>query len=313
MNILVIGGTRLLGLAVVQRLVAQGHRVTVISRRAAFSSPGVTHIGLDRAVGLAGLGDETFDVAIDFLGYDGASVAEALTRIRKALYVMISSTWMTRLRPGIGVDEPIETVDQHAVDRLPAVTRRYLSGKREGEACVLAAREAGREASVVRLPIFLGDGDHTGRVEFYRERIVDGGGVLCVDGGHNTTQIAWTEDLAHALVDWLPTGAGEAIWEGLPDRGLPVREVITHIAGGAARSPSLRNVPAALLAERLPAYLDHEPLWREAALAPSTRNIFAATGVRPTAPAEWLGRIRGAPDQSAHGLRTQELVLIEQL
>ena len=313
MKVLVIGGTRLLGLAVVRRLVEGGHGVTVLSRRAAFSSPAVTYIGMDRGAGLVRLGDESFDVAIDFLGYDGASVAEALARIPKALYVMISSIWMTRLRPGVGVDEPIDTIDQHAVDRLPAVTRAYLSGKREGEARVRAARQAGRDATVVRLPIFLGDGDHTGRVEFYRRRIEDGGGVLCVDGGHNTAQVAWTEDLARSLVDWLPAGAREAIWEGLADRGLPVREVITHIARGATRAPVLLDVPAALVAERLPVYLEHEPLWREAAVALSARNIFAATGLRPTAPAEWLGRIRGVPDRSTLALRTQELALIEQL
>jgi nucleoside-diphosphate-sugar epimerase len=313
MKVLVIGGTRLLGRSVVRHLVESEHWVTVVSRRAANCSAGATYLGMDRSVGLDNLEGESFDIVVDFLAYDGVATAHALAKIQDAAYVLISSAWVPRLHPDARVDEPVVSIDQGALESLPAITRGYLSAKREAESVVFQARRAGRRATVLRLPIFFGEGDHTGRVEFYRRRGGDDGAVVCVNGGHNLAQIAWTEDLARALRKWLQFATREPLWDGTADRGSPVREIIAHLVRGTGRVPSLVDVPAELLARHLPLYLENEPLWREVSFEPGERNIFSATGIVPTPQSEWLPRIKGAPDRSPSQLRAMELKFIEQL
>lgn len=313
MKILVIGGTRLLGLSVVHQLLAAQHQVTVLSRRAEKCLPGAKCLGMDRSTGLAKLAGESFDVVIDFLAYDGAAVADVLSKIPHASYVLISSVWLTRLHPGALVDQPVSSVDQNSLASLPSITGKYLLGKQEAESAVLQARRQGCQASVLRLPIFLGEGDHTGRLDFYLRRANDGGAIFCVDGGVNLAQIAWTEDIARALQKWLPFASVHPIWDGLPDKGLSVRQIIAHIVSGARHGLNLIDVSSIFLAQNLPSYLENEPFWRETSVAPSEQNIFSVTDTTPTPYSKWLSHLSGAPDRSPVDLRENELALIERM
>lgn len=313
MRILVIGGTRLLGLSVVRHLLGAQHLVTVLSRRVENCPHAATCLGMDRGQGLDRLAGESFDFVIDFLAYDGATVADALAKIPCAAYVLISSTWLTRLHPGAFIDQPITRVDPGSLAHLPAVTRSYLLGKQEGESVVLQARHQGRRATVLRLPIFFGNGDHTGRVDFYMRRANDGGAIICVNGGHNLAQVAWTEDIARAFLKWLSIATRYPIWNGLTDAGLSVRQIITYMACGTGRMPNLVDVHLDFLRQHLPLYLENEPLWREVSVASGEQNIFSATGTIPTPYTEWLANLKGAPDRSSKELREKELALIERL
>lgn len=311
MKVLVIGGTRLLGRAVVYHLLESQHRVTVLSRRSENVPPAATCLEMDRTMGLNMLGSEPFDIVIDFLAYDGGAVTDALSKISDALYVMISSTWLTRLHPDVSVEQPVTRLDQNSLMLLPAVTRGYLLGKREAESVLFQSRQQGRRATALRLPIFLGDGDHTGRLDFYRRRSNDGGGIICVNGGYNLTQIAWVEDIARALIKWLPFASHHSIWDGLTDHGLSVCQIISIIARGVGQAPNLVDIPSDYLEKYLPLYLDNEPLWREVSIRPSEQNIFSTTGSIPTPLSKWLCHIKGVPDQSFPCLRENELALIE--
>jgi nucleoside-diphosphate-sugar epimerase len=315
-KILVIGGTRLLGLSVVRHLIGGGvpHLVTVLSRRPENCPPAVKCIGMDRSIGLTKLAGESFDIVVDFLAYDGSAVADALAKIPGATYVLISSVWLTRLHPDVSVAQPVPRVDQNVFSHLPAVTGGYLLGKQEAETVVFQARQQGRRATVLRLPIFLGDGDHTGRVEFYRRRSTNNDdAIICVDGGRNIAQVAWSEDIARAFLNWLPFADRHPIWDGLPDGGLSVCDIIAHIVRGTGKPPNLVDVPSVFLEQHLPPYLEFEPLWREVSLTPSEQNIFSATKTTPTPYSKWLGSLRGAPDRSPPDLREKELALVEQL
>lgn len=310
MKVLVVGGTRLLGRSVVRHLLASAHLVTVLSRRTDACPAEARCLGMDRRAGLALLSRESFDVVIDFLAYDGAAVAEALSAIPDASYILISSTWITRLHPHASIDQPVTAIDHHHSTSLLAATRDYLLGKHTAEAVVFASRDRGGRATALRLPIFLGDGDHTGRIEFYRQRSNDGGAVISVDGGRNLAQVAWTEDLARAIVKWLPFASRHPIWDGCPDAGVPVRELVQLIGGGPDHIPRIVDVPSATLAEHLPAYLEQEPFWREVSVSPSERNIFSTTGIVTTPHSQWLRGLRGVPDPSFAALRAKELTFI---
>lgn len=314
MKILVIGGTRLLGLALVRALVAAGHRVTVVSRRAARCPESVECLLGDRQAGLRQLAGSKFDVTFDFIAYDTLAPQQVLAEVQSGAYVLISSTWMVRINGAMTPDQVVTGVEDRCLSLLPPITRNYLLGKLAAERVTLAERAKGGDATILRLPIFWGAGDHTGRLNFYRQRLADGAPVICVDGGHNIAPIVWTEDVARVILAWMPYAAARPVWEALPEERTPVREVIGLIARGMHLQQSLVDVSAKTLENLLPEYLEHEPLWREREIAPTASNLFRFMKMGPTPASNWLGDLAGqgaVPPVSL--LRQRELSLLQSM
>ena len=180
-KILVIGGTRLLGLSVVKRLVYSGFNVTVISRRSDKKLAGVTYVVAERLEGLRKISSINFDVVFDFLAYDSRSVKESLQYTNDAAYIYVSSIWLSRLSEEEVADAWIDTIDQKRLLQFLPVTQKYLTGKHEGEKVLLEHKNRGRNVIILRLPIFLGENDHTARITFYSERMLDGAPLLLID------------------------------------------------------------------------------------------------------------------------------------
>lgn len=307
MHILILGGTRFLGRRVAEALVAAGHDLTLLSRRPGGAPAGARQICAERSTGLATLQGSHFDLVLDFICYDSTGLGQLTASIVADRYVLISSTWLPRLWSGSRADElpsgPIPVVAQ-----LPSVTLNYLSGKLRAEQTLAQLRQAGCKAVSLRLPIMLGDGDHTGRLDFYCRRLADGGPLIAVDGGQNHAQIAVMKDLAPAIVRWsTETDIGRfPVWEALPDEGRSVRAIIETMAAAAGVRAKLVDVPLAELARDLPAYLEQEPFWRESALPLTAANIYAAVGMTPAVFGQSFGTPAPSNDIMA-GLRSEEL------
>lgn len=84
MNVLVIGGNRFMGVELVTRLLAQGHRVTLLNRGSLVDPFGaqVQRVLADRGTEAfdAALANARFDAVVDFALFDGAQ-AERLERV----------------------------------------------------------------------------------------------------------------------------------------------------------------------------------------------------------------------------------------
>lgn len=284
MRVLMLGGTRFLGRRLAEALASAGHELTLLSRREGGAPPGTRQVCAERDAGLAALKGSRFELVLDFICYDGHGPEQVATGIVLERYLLISTTWLPRLWNGDRADEPCPAAGTPRPG-LSAATREYLDGKRRAEEAVAALRSRGRDAAPLRLPIVLGAGDHTGRLDFYRRRFADGGPVIAVDGAHNLAQIAEVEDLALNMAQWL--GSADLgrfpVWEALPGEGCPTRAILARMATAAGATPELVEVSAAELAQTLPAYLEQEPFWRESALAPTEANLYAALGRSPAA------------------------------
>lgn len=307
MRILIFGGTRFLGRRVAEVFAAAGHDLTLLSRRPGGAPAGARQICAARGAGLATLQGSRFDLVLDFICYDSNCIDQLAAIIVAERYVLISSTWLPRLWSGSHADElpsgPIPVATQ-----LPSVTLNYLNGKLRAEQALATLRQTGCKAVSLRLPIMLGDGDHTGRLDFYRRRLVDGGPLIAVDGGQNHAQIAVMEDLAQAIARWsTEADIGRfSVWEALPDEGRSVSAIIETMAAAAGVAAQLVDVPVAEVARDLPAYLEQEPFWRESALPLTAANIYAAVGMRPAV----FGLAFSKPtpgDDTIVALRSEEL------
>lgn len=282
MRILILGGTRFLGRRVAEALIVAGHELILLSRRAGGLPTGGKQICAERGSGLAMLQGIHFDLVLDFICYDNECLDQLVTSIVMDRYVLISSTWLPRLWSGSRADELLCGSIPVAA-HLPRQTRNYLSGKLRAEQGLIKLRQTSCKAVSLRLPIMLGNGDHTGRMDFYRRRLADGGSLIVVDGGLNQAQIAVMEDLAQAIVRWSTETDIDLfpVWEALPDEGRSVRTIIESMAAAAGATPKLVDVPLDELSRDLPDYLKLEPFWRESALPITVANIYSAVGMTP--------------------------------
>lgn len=289
MQILVLGGTRFTGRALVECLLDAGHRVTIGSRRPQAAPAGAATIAGERAHILDQLGDRVFEATIDFICYTADGPHQVYDAIDPGAYICVSSTWVPRLQA-------------HRVPLLQA-TECYLAGKKGAEDAVANLRDAGHDATVLRLPVILGAGDHTARLDFYRRRLRRKQPLIVIDGGHNLAQITWKDDAARVIARWLERGDGarHRVWEALADDGAAVRTIIADIAAAEGVTPHLLTVSSTDLARELPSYLDDEPLWREAPVPRTRANLFDVTGIAPTPRGDWLAELAGTPPSAGIG------------
>lgn len=173
MHVLVLGGTRFVGRAIVEELLDRGHQVTLANRGQ--SNDGVfgcrvTTIHLDRLDSLAPLGSGTWDACIDTCAY----VPRAVRMVGETLhgrvgrYVLISTISVyADPEPGANEDAPLIEVGDPSNEVVDAQTYGYLK--------VLCEREAisqfPAQTTVIRPGIVVGPHDPTDRFTYWVHRI----------------------------------------------------------------------------------------------------------------------------------------------
>lgn len=199
MDVLIIGGTRFVGYQLAWRLIAGGHRVTLLNRGTTPDPFGdrVGRLVADRTTPEFGrlLAGRKFDAVVDFACYTGADAEGAVRALggRAGHYVMISTgqVYLVRAdapRPAREADYDGPTIPEPA-DPLDRDDWAYGIEKRRAEdALVAAGRGTGFPATRLRIPMVSGERDYYRRVESYLVRMLDGGPVLVPDGGAHPTR-----------------------------------------------------------------------------------------------------------------------------
>lgn len=248
-DVLLVGGTGFLGGHVARALVADGHRVAVLSRRGQPTTPGVETLRADRgdpAALAAALAGRRFDLVVDFLVYTADAVESLMSAAPDAIgrYVMISTGQVYLVTAGAEAPfreeqadgplmaEPAPGTDDHA-------QWSYGAGKRAAERALLARREShGLRATALRLPILQGEGDATLRLWAWIERLLDGGPLLLPDGGRRPIRHLDVSDLAAAIVRLARGAAPRHFAYNLaqPDV-VSLREFLERVAAVAGVSP----------------------------------------------------------------------------
>jgi len=198
MDLLILGGSRFVGLHLVNAALSEGHRVTTFNRGVSRAQPlpGTEAITGDRDGGLEALGRRTWDAVIDTSGYFPRLVRDSARYLanRTKLYLFISTISVYRdfTQAGLTEDAPLATTNEPAVEDIGE--GRYGPLKALCESEVLAAYAD--RALIVRPGLIVGPHDPTDRFTYWPLRVAAGGEFLAPDSPSVPTQFIDARDLA---------------------------------------------------------------------------------------------------------------------
>ena len=205
MKLLLIGGTRFLGRAIVDEALTAGHEVTLFNRGRSnpdlYSGQVETLIG-DRDGELDALDGRSWDAVIDTCGYIPRHVRDSAEKLKDAVqqYVFISSI---SVYPEVAMNEPGVT-EETAVDTIEDETVEEVTGETYGPLKALCeqAAEAAMPGRVlnVRAGLIVGPHDLSDRFTYWPHRVAGGGEVLAPDSPDYAVQFIDVRDLARWIL-----------------------------------------------------------------------------------------------------------------
>lgn len=294
LRILILGGTRFLGVHMTELALKRGHTITFFNRGRTNADrfPQIERIKGDRNGEIEGLEGRAWDAAIDNSGYVPRHVklsAEALApNVQQYVFVSSISVYPDFSQPrteespvGKLADESVEKVDGETYGPLKAL-------------CEQAAERAlpGR-TTVLRPGLIVGPDDNTDRFTYWPARAARGGEMLAPNARADRIQIIDARDLAAFALDAVEKRtAGIFNLVSPPDR-FTIGQ-LADASVSAARSlakprdaPRPVWVPAAFLAEHKVEGWSDMPVWvhatgEEAAFADTSSARAMKAGLRIT-------------------------------
>ena len=257
LKILVLGGTGLIGPALVEYAVARGHEVTLFNRGKTNTDlfPKLEKLRGDRDGDLKALeGDRTWDAVVD----DTASIprwvhdSANLLKGRAKLYLFTSSisAYAENSKPGMTEDSPVATMPPEEVEKVKTnadVGNFYGALK---ALCEEEARNAFPDgALIVRPGLIVGPGDRSDRWTYWPVRVHRGGEVLAPGTPDDPVQFIDTRDLGEWYVRLLEDGVTGTFHATGPASRLSMAEMLYGLRATTAEKIAFTWVPADFLAE----------------------------------------------------------------
>jgi 2'-hydroxyisoflavone reductase len=210
MNLLILGGTRFVGRALVDAALVAGYEVTLFNRGQ--SNPGLygelEQLTGDRDGGLDALRGRRWDAVIDTCGYVPRLVGDSARLLAEAVehYTFISSISVYRAldRPGIAETYDLATMADETVEEI--------TGETYGPLKVLCEKQVdevmGNGRSLhIRAGLIVGPHDPTDRFSYWVNRAARGGEMLAPGDPNRPVQFIDVRDLA----DWTIKATGERL------------------------------------------------------------------------------------------------------
>lgn len=258
MEVLIIGGTGYMGRITTQLLLDRGDNVTIFSRGT--SKPEwwdqVKHIPGDRDDRddfVAKLKGHQFDAVIDTQAYKKEDVESAAATFRGNIgrYLMVS-TGSVYLEGTVDFFNRCpyseSDVDWSSIDySYPSGEDSYAVGKRHCEKWLdenAGGLDAGFPYSIVRVPAVMGSNDPTGRMWWWVQRALDGGGVIIPPDATGAYRTLYSADAAVNFVRILdaPQTVGETYYVAMPEI-MDLRRWAHLIWSAAGQECKITNIP----------------------------------------------------------------------
>ena len=301
-DVLLVGGDGFLGSAIARLLLAEGRRVTTLSRGRHDAVPGAERLiadRRDRPALSALLRDRRFDLTVDLAAYDaldvetlwrvpGASLGRTLLVSTGQVYLVTETARRVHREP----DSRKPVRGEPASDAPDHAQWSYGVGKRRAESAFAALRRHhGVRGTVLRLPVIHGEADPTLRLWAWLQRMLDGGPVILPDGGRRATRFVEVEEVAR-LVARIAGGLvpREAVYNLAAARPVSLARFLSLAAHAAGLSPRFVAIPThTLLAHGLDVRAwPYAGRWASVLDPSRARRDLGWEGALPE---EWLPRV----------------------
>ena len=260
MRILVIGGTRFFGYRIVKRLLAEGHDVTLFNRGRTPDDLGdrvrrIKGDRNDRRDFRQKLEKEKFDAVVDMIAFvaeDSRSAVEAFSgKAGHFFHISTGSVYVVTKDFPCPLHE--EDFDREIVPRPAKNEEWWLYGYHKRK-CEEVLREACEKysfpATILRLPIVMGERDYTLRAYSYFLRLEDGKPVVLPDGGLNAFTHIYQDDIARTVCsNLLNTKAHGQAYNLAQQEILTLRRFMQAAARILGQNPDFVDVPSWVLDE----------------------------------------------------------------
>ena len=299
MRVLVLGGTKFLGRAVVEAALARGHELTLFNRGQTNAElfPEVEQVRGDRDRDLSALGGRIFDAIVDTSGYVPATVRASAELLKSCgHYAFVSSVSVyADFSVGPDVESPVVELGEASVNELAPDFSNYGALK---ALCEQSVWDVFRERSLIIRPgLIVGPHDPTGRFTYWVHRLARGGELLAPGPSERLAQFIDVRDLACWMVDCVErrvTGVFNATNDGVAWGELLDGADATFVSDGF------------LLAHDVGPWLEL-PLWlpgpEYAGHTDVSRAVAAGLRFRPVA--ETIAGAEGAPAVAGVGLTAE--------
>jgi 2'-hydroxyisoflavone reductase len=204
---LVLGGTRFVGRAVVETAAARGHELTLFNRGQTNPElfPAVEKLRGDRSSDLSALSGRTWDAVIDVAAYFPHVVQKAVQQLAPQVdrYLFVSSV-------SVYADQSVPQLEEAELEVLsdPDDTTEATYGARKA-ACESVMRAAFADrATIVRPGMIVGPHDPTDRFAYWPRRVAEGGRVLAPGDPADPLQFIDVRDLADFIIHLIESGQG---------------------------------------------------------------------------------------------------------
>jgi 2'-hydroxyisoflavone reductase len=206
-QLLVLGGTRFLGRALVEDALARGHEVTLFNRGRTNPElfPEAERVRGDRTEVLSALDGREWDAVLDVATFLPRVVVRSVEALRGRVgrYVYVSSV-------SVYADQSTPPVEGASVLQLedPDDERIESYGALKA-ACERIVNDAfGEAATIVRPGLIVGPHDPTDRFTYWPARVAEGGDVLAPGSPDDPVQFVDVRDLASWILDLTGRGVG---------------------------------------------------------------------------------------------------------
>lgn len=261
-TILILGGTRFLGPAIVNFARERGHTLTLFNRGK--SNPGlfpdIENLIGDRDGKLDALKDRKWDAVVDTSGYVPRIVrmsAELLApKVKQYLFISSISVYAEPLAPGADESAKVATMEDPANEEV----MKYY-----GALKALCEQEASKafpdRATNIRPGLIVGPEDPTDRFTYWPVRIAKGGDVLCPGDGTDRVQIVDVRDLGAWVVRMIEGGHTGTYNAAGPEKPMTMKEMLMACRKGVKSDAKLVWAPAKFLEEQKVEAWSDMPAW----------------------------------------------------
>jgi 2'-hydroxyisoflavone reductase len=271
LNVLLLGGYRFVGRALIAAAQARGHAVTAFNRGNLAPLPGVERLTGDRDAPAFPDG-RRWDVAIDTSGYIPRHVRASATALREriAQYVFVSSlsVYPFPLPPGLDETAAVAAMPPGADPDDAANMETY--GARKAACEAVLAELLPERVLAVRAGFIIGPHDNTGRFNSWIERAARPQPFVVPGDLDQPVQFIDVRDLAEWIVQMAERRASGVYNVTGPERPLRLGAVAQACIDATRSGASLLPIPSAELEAAGVAGWQHLPFW----LAPEEYGLM---------------------------------------